>query len=117
MSVSDVAGLIAAIAFAALVAVLAFPLLKLGGVLDEARASVRQLTEHALPVLADADESVKLANVQLAKVDDVTTPAAEAAQNVAAVTTLVSAVVARPLVKAAAFSEAVRRVVFRGGDR
>lgn len=117
MSVSDIAGLIAAIAFAALVVALAVPLLKLGAVLDEARLSVRELTQQALPVLKDADESVRLANAQLARVDDVTTPAAEAAQNIAAVTTLVSAVIGRPLVKAAAFSATVRRVVFRRAER
>jgi len=117
MSVSDISGLIAAVAFAALVAFLAVPLVKLGSVLDEARGSLRQLTEHSVPVIDDAAESVRLANAQLAKVDDVTTPAAEAAQNISAMTTLVAATVARPLVKVAAFSEAVRRVVFRGAER
>jgi uncharacterized protein YoxC len=117
MSISDFAGLIAALAFVALVAFLAVPLLKLGGVLDEARGSIRQLTEHSVPVIDDAGTSVRLANAQLAKVDDVTTPAAEAAQNISAITTLVSATVARPLVKVAAFTEATRRVVFRGRSR
>lgn len=117
MSISDIAGLIAALAFVALVAFLAAPLLKLGGVLDEARGSIRQLTEHSVPVIDDAATSVRLANAQLAKVDDVTTPAAEAAQNISAITTLVSATIARPLVKVAAFTEATRRVVFRGRSR
>lgn len=117
MSIADIAGLVAAVAFAALVAFLAVPLLKLGTVLDEARTTLRELTQHTVPVIDDAAESVRLANVQLAKVDDVTTPAAEAAQNISAITTLVSATIARPLVKVAAFSEAVRRVVFRGEPR
>ena len=117
MSISDIAGLLAALAFVALVAFLAVPLLKLGGVLDEARGSLRQLTEHSVPVIDDAGESVRLANAQLAKVDDVTTPAAEAAQNISAITTLVSATVARPLIRVAAFTEATRRVVFRSGAR
>ncbi len=117
MSIADIAGLIAAVAFAALVGFLAVPLLKLSAVLDEARTSLRDLTEHTVPVIDDAAETVRLANAQLAKVDDVTTPAAEAAQNISAITTLVSATVARPLVKVAAFSEAVRRVILRGGRR
>ncbi|NLI19878.1 MAG: DUF948 domain-containing protein [Actinomycetales bacterium] len=117
MSIADIAGLVAAVAFAALVAFLAVPLLKLGTVLDEARVTLRELTTHTVPVIDDAAESVRLANAQLVKVDDVTTPAAEAAQNISAMTTLVAATVARPLIKAAAFSEAVRRVVFRGKAR
>lgn len=114
MSIADIAGLIAALAFVALVAFLAVPLVKLGGVFDEARGSLRELTEHSVPVIDDAAESIRLANMQLAKVDDVTTSAAEAAQNISALTTLVAATVARPLIKVAAFTEATRRVVFRG---
>ena len=117
MTLPTIAGLIAAIAFAVLVILLAVPLLKLGGLLEEARVSVRELTEHATPILDEARTSVQTANAQLVKVDEVTTPVAEAAQNVSALTTLVSATVARPLIKMAAFSEAVRRVVFRGGPR
>ena len=41
MSVGDIAGLIAALAFVALVGALAVPLVKLGRVLDEARVSVK----------------------------------------------------------------------------
>ena len=117
MTLPTIAGLIAAIAFAVLVALLAVPLLKLGGLIDEARESVRSLTDHATPILDEARESVRTANVQLAKVDEMTTPVAEAAQNISAITTLVSATVARPLIKVAAYSEAVRRVVFRRRPR
>ena len=46
MSLGDVAGLIAAIAFVALVGFLAVPLWKLGRTFDAATASVKDLTDH-----------------------------------------------------------------------
>ena len=50
MSVGDVAGLIAAIGFVLLVGFIAYPLVKLGQVLDETRLTVRGLSEGALPL-------------------------------------------------------------------
>lgn len=117
VSLGDIAGLVAAIAFVALVVALAVPLLRLGAVLEETRASVARVTEHTLPVIDEAAETVRGANAQLAKVDVVTTSAAEIGTNVSALTTLVSATVARPMVKAAAFSYAVRSVVSRRRGR
>lgn len=115
MSLGDIAGLIAALAFVALVAVLAVPLVKLGGVLDQARTSVRELTEHTVPVVDEAARTIAETNTQLAKVDAVTTSAGEAVQNVSALTTLVAATVGGPLVKISAFSYAVRQLL--GGAR
>ena len=51
MSVGDIAGLIAAIAFVLLVGLLAIPLLKLGKVLDEARRLVRNVTDETVPLI------------------------------------------------------------------
>lgn len=109
MSVGDVAGLIAAIAFVLLVGVLAVPLVKLGRVLDEARVSVREITEHATPVLDEAATLVASSNGQLEKVDTVTTAAAEVSQDVQALTALLAATVGRPLLAVASFSAGVRR--------
>ncbi|PFG19625.1 DUF948 domain-containing protein [Serinibacter salmoneus] len=113
VSLGDIAGLIAAIAFVALVIAIAVPLLRLGSVLDETRSSITQVTEHTLPVIDEAAEAVRGANAQLAKVDTVTTSAAEVGTNVSALTTLVSATLARPMIKAASFTYAVRAVVSR----
>ncbi|PWD49758.1 DUF948 domain-containing protein [Serinibacter arcticus] len=117
VSLGDIAGLVAAVAFVALVIAIAVPLLKLGAVLEETRSTVAQFTEHTLPVIDEAAETVRGANAQLAKVDTVTTSAAEIGTNVSALTTLVSATVARPLIKAASFSYAVRAVVSRRRGR
>lgn len=113
MSGSDIAGLIAAVAFVLLVGALAVPLLKLGRVLDETRTSVREVTEHALPVIDEAAGLVASSNTQVAKVDTITTSAAEVSQDVAALTALFSATVGRPLLKVAAFSAGVRRAFGR----
>jgi uncharacterized protein YoxC len=114
MNVGDVAGLIAAIAFVLLVGAIAIPLVKLGRVLDTTRESLRQVTEHTLPVIDEAAVTITTTNASLAKVDTVTTAAAETSQNVSALTSLVSATVGAPLIKVAAFSMAVRSLVGRG---
>jgi uncharacterized protein YoxC len=102
------AGLIAAIAFAVLVYFLARPLMMMTHVLDELRGSVKQLTEHTVPMLDEAATTVASANAQLVKVDTVTTSAAEVSQNISALTALVAATVGGPLIKVAAFSYGVR---------
>ncbi|GMA25893.1 hypothetical protein GCM10025864_36520 [Luteimicrobium album] len=117
MSVGDVAGLIAAIAFVLLVGFLAVPLLKLGRVLDETRASVRQITEHSVPILDEAATTVASTNGQLAKVDVITTSAAQVSENVSALTGLYAATIGRPLVKVAAFSYGVRKAFARASGR
>lgn len=107
--VGDIAGLIAAIAFVLLVGLLAVPLLKLGRVLDETRDSVKELTDHSVPVLDETAKVVASSAAQLDKVDTVTTAAAQVGENVSALTSLVTATVGGPLLKVAAFSYGVRR--------
>ncbi|MEV7971887.1 DUF948 domain-containing protein [Cellulomonas sp. NPDC089187] len=108
MVLGDIAGLIAAIAFVLLVGALALPLVKLGRVLDETRTSVRELTEHTVPILDEAATTVSSANTQLERVDTVTTAAANVSQNVSALSSLFSATVGGPMIKVAAFSYGVR---------
>lgn len=115
MSVVDwigaIAGALAALAFVALVAFLAVPLVKLGRTFDAATQSVKDLTEHTVPVLDETAATVATTNAQLVKVDTVTTSAAEISQNVSALTALVAATVGGPLIKVAAFSYGVRQAV------
>ncbi|MCR6494591.1 DUF948 domain-containing protein [Cellulomonas sp. P24] len=111
MSLGDVAGLISALAFVALVILLARPLLRLGGVFDETRESVRQLTEHTVPVLDETAATVASANAQLARVDTITSSVADVTQNVSALTSLFAATVGSPLIKVAAFSYGARRAL------
>jgi uncharacterized protein YoxC len=111
MSVGDIAGLIAAVAFVLLVIVLAVPLVKLGRVLDEARTSVRQITDHAVPVLDQTAATIASTNTQLGKVDQLTTSATQVGENVSALTSLFAATVGEPMLKLAALSYGVRRAV------
>lgn len=107
----DIAGLIAAIAFVLLVGALALPLVKLGRVLDEARTSVRELTEHTVPILDEATTTVSAANVQLERVDTITRSAANVTQNVSALSSLFAATIGGPMIKVAAFTYGVRTAV------
>jgi len=111
MSVGDVAGLIAAIAFVLLVGFLAVPLVKLGRVLDETRTSVKEITDHTVPVLDEAATLVASSNAQLENIDTVTTSAAQVSENVSALTSLFAATVGSPMIKVAAFSYGVRRAL------
>jgi len=113
MSVGDVAGLIAAIAFVALVGFLAVPMIKLARVFDETRISIRTLTDHSVPLLDETTATVASTNVQLGKVDTITSAAAQVSENVSALTSLFAATVGSPLTKVAAFSYGVRRAIGR----
>jgi len=109
--------MIAAIAFLALVVILAVPVIRLGGVFKQATASLEELTEHTLPILDQAAATVEGTNSQLEKVDTITTAAAEVSQNVSALTALFSATVGGPLIRLAAFTYAVRSTIQKRAKR
>jgi uncharacterized protein YoxC len=111
MSVGDVAGLIAALAFVLLVGVIAVPLVKLGKVLDETRLTVRGISESTLPLLSEVTTTVATTNEQLVKVDAITTNVAQVSTNVSALTSLFAATLGSPVVKVAAFSYGVRQAM------
>lgn len=108
MTGGDIAGLIAAGVFAVLVALLAVPLLKLGGVFDELRAGIRESIDSITPTLQETEVTVREANKQLAKVDSITTGVDESVRNVSSLIALIAASVGGPLVKLAGFSAAAR---------
>ena len=91
MSAGDVAGLIAAIAFVLLVGALAVPLVKLGSLIDEARITVRNLSNETTPLIAGVTTTVEQTNAQLGKVDVITTNVASTTTNVSALTALFAA--------------------------
>jgi uncharacterized protein YoxC len=111
MSVGDVAGLIAAIAFVLLVGFLAIPLLKLGKVLDEARRLVRTTTDETVPLINEVTTTVGLTNHQLERVDAITSNVQQVTSNVSALTSLFAATLGNPVIKVAAFSYGVRRAL------
>src|SRR4051812_42178659 len=117
MSIGELAGLIAALAFVLLVGFLAYPLSKLGKVFDETRLSVHDLSGGALPLLSEVTTTVSTANDQLVRVDTITRNVAETTENVSALTRLFAATLGSPVVKVAAFSYGVRQVLTDRRDR
>ncbi len=105
------AGFVAAAAFLLLVCFLAYPLFKLGQVLDETRVTVRGLSEGTVPLLSEVTTTVATTNQQLVKVDTITSNVAQMSTNVSALTSLFAATLGSPAVKVAAFSYGVRQAM------
>lgn len=108
MTGGDIAGLIAAGVFAVLVGLIAVPLLKLGGVFDQTRDSIKDVSDGITPILAESTVTVQEANKQLARVDAITRNVEEVTGNVTSLVSLFAASVGGPLIRLAGFSAAVR---------
>lgn len=117
MSVGDVAGLIAAIGFFVLVAVLSYPLVKLGSTIDELRIAVRRLSDSTEPLIGEVTTTVSSTNAQLGKVDTITSNVANTTSNVSALTSLFATTLGSPIVRVAAFSYGVRRTLANRRNR
>ncbi len=118
MSVGEIAGLIAAIAFVVLVALTAVPLLKLGRVLEEVRLAVRDIGHESVPILTELRGTVSATNSELEKlgvvtedVSKVSKNATVVSENAAQLTTLFSATLGGPLIKTAALTYGVRKAL------
>ncbi len=127
MSLGQVAALIAAIAFLLLCGALAVPILRLRHTVDAATQTLNDLNDRSGPILGNVNatiENVNTAlgqskitldgvNLQLARLDTITSHVSQVTANVANLTTVVSAAAASPLAKAAAFGYGVRRASAR----
>lgn len=111
MSAGQIAALIAAGAFVVLVLLLAVPLLKLGRTLDEATIAIRKAHEGSAPLLDNAQTTLNVVNAQLERVDGITTNAQTVASNVSVLTSLFTATLGGPLVRAAAVSYGLSKAV------
>jgi uncharacterized protein YoxC len=114
MTVGEIAALIAALVFAVLVGLLAVPLIKLGGVFDEARAAIHDVSAGVIPVLEETTETISEANRQLQRIDTITGDVAEVTGNASALVALIAASVGGPLIRIAGFTAAVRAAVVGG---
>jgi uncharacterized protein YoxC len=114
MSAGEIAGLIAAVAFVLLVGVLAIPLVKLGGVLDETRGLIKGVSDETVPLLSEVTTTVSTTNAQLVRVDAITSNVQSATTNVSALTSLFAATLGSPVVKVAAFTYGVRSAMSGG---
>lgn len=103
MSAGEVAGLIAALAFAGLVAVISITLIKLHATLASLQAMVVDVHRSTVPLLEELREAVSAVNMEIDRVDGVLASAESVAATTSKVAGLVSAAVTNPLVKALAF--------------
>lgn len=108
VSLGDIAGVIAALAFAYLVVRLGSVVGKAGKVLDEARIGVRGVSEQTVPLLSQVTDTVASTNEQMVRVDTITANVSSMTTNVNALTSLFAATLGSPVVKVAAFTYGVR---------
>lgn len=99
MSGGEIAALIAALAFVALVAVASVVLLRARGLLSEAEGLVRDLRTTAVPLLQEVQSTVKVLGADLDRVDIILSSAASVSEGVSGVASLVTSATANPLVK------------------
>jgi uncharacterized protein YoxC len=111
VTAGQIAALIAAGAFVVLVLLLAVPLLKLGRTLDEATIAIRKAHEGSAPLLDDAQVTLRQVNTQLDRVDGITSSARTVTSNVSVLTSLFTATLGGPLVRAAAFSYGLNKAI------
>jgi uncharacterized protein YoxC len=117
VSIGDIAGVIAALAFAFLVLRLGSVIGKAGKVLDEARIGVRGLSEQTVPLLSQVTDTVASTNDQIVRLDTITANVSSVSTNINALTSLFAATVGSPVVKVAAFTYGVRSAMNGAGRR
>ena len=122
MTIGGIAGLIAAIAFVALVGMLAIPLWKLGRVLEELRSQVHDLGEESVPILTELQDTVRTTNGEIGRISEVTEEvamlsknAASVSENAAQVSSLVTHAVGTPIIKVRSLAYGIK-AGFSGGD-
>ena len=123
VSGTELAALIAALAFVLLVGALLVPILKLRRTVDAATRALTELADRSGPMLTDAQRtldgmgtaidqvhtSLDGVNAQLARLDVISGHLAQVSGNVAEVSTIVTGATRSPLVKAAALGYGVRK--------
>jgi len=115
VTVGDIAGVIAALAFAYLVIRIGSVVGKAGAILDEARLGVKGVADQTVPLLSEVTNTVTATNEQLVRVDTITTNLANMSTNVNALTSLFAATLGSSVVKVAAFSYGVRTALKGSG--
>ena len=113
MTGGEVAGILVAVFWAILVSFLAVVLVRLAQTLRATTKLVADVTEQAVPLLADASATVRSAQTQLDRVDAIASDVQEVTSNASALSTTVASTFGGPLVKVAAFGYGVRRAMSR----
>lgn len=109
------AGILVAVFWAILVSFLAVALARLAQTLKATTKLVADVTDQAVPLLAEASTAVRSAQTQIDRVDAIASDVQEVTSNASALSTTVASTFGGPLVKVAAFGYGVRRAM--GGRR
>ncbi len=109
MSAGQIAGLIAAVAFALLMLALVYIVLKLSATVVELQRLVSGITDKTIPLLGEVTTSVVQVNQELTRVDAITANVQSMTGNLSSLTSLFAATLGSPIIKVAAFSYGVRR--------
>ena len=117
MGVGQIAGLIAAIAFAVLAGFMIYPLIRLGKLFDQIADTVRESGEHAIPALDEGVTTVKQVNKSLEDVNRISAAASSTANNVGALTDLYGSFLGKPVIKIASFFYALKPPRSRSSPR
>ncbi|KIF70758.1 hypothetical protein HY68_22620 [Streptomyces sp. AcH 505] len=115
MTGGEVAGLLVAVFWAILVSFLAVVLVRLAQTLKATTKLMADVTDQAVPLLADASATVRSAQTQLDRVDAIATDVQEVTSNASALSSTVASTFGGPLVKVAAFGYGVRQAMSRKG--
>jgi predicted PurR-regulated permease PerM len=106
-----VAGILVAVFWAILVSFLAVALVRLAQTLRATTKLVADVTDQAVPLLADASSAVRSAQTQIDRVDAIASDVQEVTSNASALSSTVASTFGGPLVKVAAFGYGVRRAL------
>ncbi|GGS60472.1 MULTISPECIES: DUF948 domain-containing protein [Actinokineospora] len=111
MTAGEIAWLIGAGAFAVVAIVLCIVLFKLGRTLDAVTSAVQKAERNSDPLFTGANTTITHVNTQLERVDGITANAQAVTGNVSALTSVFTATLGGPLVKAAALSYGIGKAI------
>lgn len=111
MGVGEIAGLIAAIAFAVLAGFMIYPLIRLGKLFDQIAQTVKDTGDHAIPALDESVTTVQQVNKSLEDVNKISAAASTTANNVGALTDLYGSFLGKPVIKVASATYALKSTV------
>lgn len=111
MGAGEIAGLIAAIAFAVLAGFMIYPLIRLGKMFDQIADTVKETGDHALPALDEGVTTVQQVNQSLTDVNKISAAASSTADNIGALSNLYSSFLGRPIIQLMSIFYAIRQTV------
>jgi ABC-type transporter Mla subunit MlaD len=108
LTAGEVAGLIAAMAWAILVSFMAVVMVRLARLLTETTKMVSQLGDRVVPLLEDVSAAVGETNRQLVAIEAITKDVKQVSGHVAKVSDVTQSLVTGPMIKVAALAHGVR---------